>query len=46
MHREWFLNNPKLVEDCKHELRGKVLIRYCKPKACHGDILLEVANGN
>ena len=24
------------------ELRGKVLVCFCKPKACHGDILVEL----
>lgn len=23
-------------------LRGKTLICYCKPKACHGDVLIEL----
>ena len=27
-----------------HELRGKSLKCYCKPKRCHGDALLEFAN--
>lgn len=27
-------------------LKGKDLICFCKPKACHGDILLEEANKN
>jgi hypothetical protein len=26
------------------ELRGKVLGCWCAPKACHGDVLLEIAN--
>lgn len=26
------------------ELRGKDLVCYCVPRACHGDILLELAN--
>ena len=28
----------------KQELRGKDLVCFCKPKVCHGDILLEIAN--
>lgn len=27
-------------------LRGRDLVCYCKPKACHGDMLLVVANGD
>jgi uncharacterized protein DUF4326 len=32
-------------EIIKKELRGKVLGCWCSPKPCHGDVLLEVANG-
>lgn len=28
------------------ELRGKDLICFCKPKACHGDLILDKANRN
>lgn len=35
--RKWILDNLD-------ELRGKVLGCYCKPKACHGDILAKLAN--
>lgn len=30
-----------LLEDL-HELKGKVLGCWCKPKRCHGDILVEL----
>ncbi len=43
--REWALSDPSFVELVKRELRGKDLVCCCKPKACHGDILLEIANG-
>ena len=26
------------------ELRGKDIVCWCAPKACHGDVLLELAN--
>jgi|SRR5580704_9110434 hypothetical protein len=29
-----------------HELRGRDLVCWCSPKACHGDVLLEFANIN
>lgn len=29
-----------------HELKGKVLGCWCKPKACHGDILRKLANNS
>lgn len=44
-HRQWFLAQPELVAKCKDELRGKDLVCFCAPLACHGDTLLEVANG-
>lgn len=31
-----------LVRDVA-ELRGKVLVCWCKPLACHGDVLVELA---
>ncbi len=27
-----------------HELRGKTLGCWCKPKSCHGDVLVELVN--
>jgi len=27
------------------ELRGKLLGCFCKPKACHGDVLIELLKG-
>jgi len=43
-HREWLLSQPELVERVKRELRGRDLVCFCAPKACHADTLLEVAN--
>lgn len=44
-HKWWLLNErPDLVEAAKIELRGKNLICFCSPLACHGDVLLEIAN--
>jgi len=46
IYREWITqklrNEPALAEDMKRELKGKVLGCYCKPKACHGDVLVEI----
>jgi len=28
-----------------HELKGKNLVCYCAPQACHGDVLKKLANG-
>lgn len=43
-YREWFLNKPELVERAKQELKGKILGCWCKPEACHGDVLAEVVD--
>lgn len=33
-----------LYYQIREKLAGKDLVCYCKPKACHADILLEIAN--
>ena len=45
LYREWLTDNPSLLEDLV-ELKGKVLGCWCAPNACHGDVLLELANRN
>ena len=40
-YREWIEHQPKLLEDLK-ELRDKTLGCWCKPKSCHGDVLVEL----
>lgn len=42
-YKEWILTQPELLARLP-ELKGKVLGCWCKPQACHGDILLEMAN--
>jgi hypothetical protein len=42
-YREWIMTQPRLLADL-HELRGKDLICWCAPFACHGDVLRELAN--
>jgi hypothetical protein len=42
-YRGWLLQNPALLADL-HELKGKTLCCWCKPHACHGDVLIELAN--
>lgn len=36
-------HSPNLIASLG-ELKGKDLVCYCKPAACHGDVLLELAN--
>jgi uncharacterized protein YebE (UPF0316 family) len=41
LYKEWFLKNPALQVDAIKELQNKVLGCHCKPKPCHGDILVD-----
>ena len=42
-HRAWICDQPQLIAALP-ELRGRCLICFCAPAACHGDTLLELAN--
>lgn len=42
-YRHRLLNSPHLLERL-HELRGKRLACWCAPRACHGDVLAELAD--
>mgnify|MGYP001405663058 CR=1 FL=1 len=42
-YREYLLGNESLMRSL-HELRGKRLGCWCSPQACHGDVLVELAN--
>lgn len=42
-YRRYLMRNERLLRDMS-ELRGKDLVCFCKPAACHGDVLLEFAN--
>ncbi len=49
-YRDWLLNSdkpigkydPKYVRENLRLLRGQVLGCWCKPKPCHGDVLVEL----
>ncbi len=41
MYRKWIMLQPDLLADLK-ELKDKTLGCYCKPKSCHGDVLVEL----
>jgi len=43
-YKAWILKNDYLL-GCLGELKGRVLGCYCKPLACHGDVLVELAEG-
>jgi hypothetical protein len=40
-YREYARNNP-LIQSELDALEGKVLGCWCKPSACHGDVLVEL----
>lgn len=40
-YRDWIKGQPHLL-DALPELEGKVLGCWCHPKACHGEVLLEL----
>ena len=40
----WIKTQPALMEAAKRELRGKNLVCWCAPLACHGDVLMRIAN--
>lgn len=42
-YREWIQGRPDLLRDLP-TLRGKDLVCWCAPQACHADILMELAN--
>ena len=43
-YRQWVRTNPMLMTQLTTELKGKVLGCWCKPDACHGDVLAELAD--
>ena len=43
-YQEYILSKPELL-DALDELIGKRLGCHCKPKACHGDVLVGLLDG-
>ena len=43
-YKSYIMSKPELLGSL-HELKGKTLGCWCKPKPCHGDILAELADG-
>lgn len=41
---EEYLNNKPELLSRVHELQGKLLVCWCYPEACHGDVLAARAN--
>lgn len=42
-YRDYIFNRPDLLK-LLPKLKDKILGCYCKPLACHGDVLLELIN--
>ena len=42
-YRDWVQSQPELMANL-YELKDKVLGCWCKPLACHGDVLAELAD--
>jgi len=42
-YKLYIISNKKLFNELS-ELQGKVLGCWCKPKSCHGDVLVELIN--
>lgn len=40
----WLAHHPELIAAAKRDLRGKDLVCWCAPQACHADTLLRIAN--
>lgn len=43
-YRDYILSNKNLMNDL-HELNDKTLGCWCKPKECHGDVLVKLIDG-
>lgn len=43
-YRDWLRSHYWIAEAAVTHLRGKDLVCWCAPLACHADVLLEIAN--
>jgi hypothetical protein len=43
-YKEYVQTIPDFKRVIKEQLRGKTLGCWCKPNACHGDVLAEIAD--
>ncbi len=44
-YEQWLVTQTHLMSSL-HELKGKTLGCWCKPLACHGDVLAELVNAS
>lgn len=45
LYKGWVRAQPDLLRRIRAECKGKTLGCFCKPLPCHGDILVEIAEG-
>jgi hypothetical protein len=45
LYKTWVRAQPDLMKKIRKNLKGKTLGCFCKPEACHGDVLVEIAEG-
>ena len=45
-YRNWIMRQPDLLARAKKELQGRRIACWCKPEACHGDVLAEIADAD
>lgn len=45
-YRAFLARSPQLVAEARAELRGKDLVCWCAPRACHADVLMAAANSD
>ena len=43
-YEAWLLMDNPLYDEAKRELKGKDLVCWCAPKACHANVLMRIAN--
>ena len=43
-YKDMIISNTELIKQIPIELRGKTLGCWCKPDACHGDVLVELVD--
>lgn len=43
-YRDYLVNERPDLMAALHELKGRDLVCWCAPQACHGDVLLELSN--
>jgi len=44
LYIDYLTNNPDLIADIRQNLKGKSQACWCRPSACHAELLLKLAN--